>query len=92
MGVFLGNVRGVYILNDVERDTLEWEVKRQLARDVKHLKDVEKDQLEWELKQRNEVAQILAKQLNEKIDECEELKSEVAKLNDLILSMTKHIK
>jgi len=74
-------------MNDVERDELEWEVKRQLARDIKHLNDIERDKLEWELKQRNEVAQILARQLNEKIDECEMLKSEVARLNNLILSM-----
>ena len=59
-------------MNDVEEDTLEWEVKRQLATDVKRHKDM---------------ALILAKQLNEKIDECEELKSEVARLNNLILSM-----
>ena len=51
------------------------------------MNDVERDNLEWELKQRNEVAEILAKQLNGKIDECEELKSEVARLNNLILSM-----
>ena len=44
------------------------------------MNDVRHDELEWELKQRNEVAEILAKQLNEKIDECEELKSEVARL------------
>ena len=74
-------------MNDVEKDTLEWEVKRQLARDIKHLNDIERDKLEWELKQRNEVAEILAKQLNEKIDECEMLKSEVVRLNNLILSM-----
>ncbi len=30
---------------------------------------------------------ILADRLNEKIDECEELKSEVARLNNLIMSM-----
>jgi hypothetical protein len=51
------------------------------------MNDVEKDTLEWELKRRNEIAEILAGQLNEKIDECEELKSEVARLNNLILSM-----
>ena len=51
------------------------------------MNDVRHDELEWELKQRNEVAEILAKQLNEKIDECEELKSEVARLNNLIMSM-----
>ena len=56
------------------------------------MNEVERDNLEWELKQRNEVAEILARQLNEKIDEVEMLKSEVTKLNDLILSMTKHIK
>ena len=63
------------------------------------MNDVRHDELEWELKQRNEVAEILAKQLNEKIDECESwkehsraLKLEVANLNELILSMTKHIK
>ena len=38
------------------------------------MNDVEQDTLEWELKQRNEVAEILARQLNEKIDECENLK------------------
>ena len=72
------------------------------------MNDVRHDELEWELKQRNEVAEILARQLNEKIDECEELKlrydsvngqfhdelaenkelkSEVARLNNLIMSM-----
>ena len=51
------------------------------------MNDIERDKLEWELKQRNEVAEILARQLNEKIDECEELKSEVARLNNLIMSM-----
>ena len=69
---------------------------------------VERDNLEWELKQRNEVAEILARQLNEKIDEYEELKlrydsvngqfhdelaenkelkSEVARLESLVMSM-----
>jgi hypothetical protein len=51
------------------------------------MNDVERDKLEWELKRRNEIAEILARQLNEKIDECEELKSEVIRLNNLILSM-----
>jgi hypothetical protein len=51
------------------------------------MSNIEMDELEWELKRRNEIAEILATQLNEKIDECEELKSEVIRLNDLILSM-----
>ena len=58
------------------------------------MNDVRHDELEWELKQRNEVAEILARQLNAKIDECESwkehsraLKSEVARLNNLISSM-----
>ena len=72
------------------------------------MNDVRHDELEWELKQRNEVAEILARQLNEKIDEYEELKlrydsvngqfhdelaenkelkSEVARLESLVMSM-----
>ena len=51
------------------------------------MNEVERDNLEWELKQRNEVAEILARQLNEKIDECEMLKSEVARLESLVMSM-----
>ena len=61
--------------------------------------DLDRDELEWHLRQRNEVAEILAKQLNEKIDECESwkehsraLKLEVANLNELISRMTRHIK
>jgi len=48
---------------------------------------VETDKLLWEVKRHQDIALILAEQLNEKIDECEELKSEVARLNNLILSM-----
>ena len=48
------------------------------------MNDVERDELEWHLRQRNEVAEILAKQLNEKIDECEELKAEVERLRNII--------
>ena len=38
------------------------------------MNDVERDTLEWEVKRHKDMALILAKQLNEKIDECEELK------------------
>ena len=48
---------------------------------------VEKDKLEWEVKRQKDMALILADQLNAKIDECEALKSEVARLNNLIMSM-----
>ena len=48
---------------------------------------MEIDKLEWEVKRQSDIGLILAEQLNEKIDECEELKSEVARLNNLILSM-----
>jgi len=43
---------------------------------------VEIDKLKWEVKR-----QKLDEQLNEKIDECEELKKRVARLNNMILSM-----
>ena len=48
---------------------------------------VEMDKLEWEVKRQKDMSLILADQLNEKIDECEELKSEVARLNNMILTM-----
>ena len=43
--------------------------------------------LEERLARREAMAKKLADLLNAKIDECEELKSEVARLNNLILSM-----
>ena len=48
---------------------------------------VEMDKLEMEVKRLEKMSTILADRLNEKIDECEELKSEVARLNNLILTM-----
>ena len=51
------------------------------------MNDVRHDELEWEVKRQKDMALILAEQLNEKIDECEELKSEVARLESLIMSM-----
>jgi len=39
------------------------------------------------LERREKLAVNLAEQLNAKIDECEALKSEVARLNDMITSM-----
>ena len=48
---------------------------------------VEIDKLEWEVARQTGIALRLANLLNDKIDECEELKSEVARLNNLILSM-----
>ena len=48
---------------------------------------VEMDKLEWEIERLEKMSMVLANRLNEKIDECEELKSEVARLNNLILSM-----
>ena len=45
------------------------------------------DKLELEVKRASDIGLILAEQLNAKIDECEELKSEIARLNNLILSM-----
>jgi hypothetical protein len=45
------------------------------------------DKLEWEVKRQTDMGLILAEQLVKKIDECEDLKSEVARLNNLILSM-----
>ena len=48
----------------------------------KEIRDVE-DRLE----RREKIALNLADQLNAKIDECEELKSEIARLNNLINSM-----
>ncbi len=50
--------------------------------DRDYIEDVE-DRLE----RREKIALGLAKQLNAKIDECEELKSEVARLNNMILTM-----
>ena len=47
----------------------------------------EMDKLEWEVKRLEKMSLILAEQLNEKIDENTELKSEVARLNNLILSI-----
>ena len=49
--------------------------------------NVEMDKLEWEVKRLEKMSTVLANRLNEKIDECEELKSEVARLNNLILTM-----
>ena len=43
--------------------------------------------LEERLERREKIALNLAEQLNKKIDECEELKSEVARLNNLINSI-----
>ena len=43
--------------------------------------------IEDRLERREAIALNLADQLNAKIDECEELKSEVARLNDMITSM-----
>ena len=48
---------------------------------------VEMDKLELEVKRASDIGLILAEQLNAKIDECEELKSEIARLNNLILTM-----
>ena len=48
---------------------------------------VEMDKLEFEIQRLEKMSLVLANRLNEKIDECEELKSEVARLNNLILSM-----
>ena len=48
----------------------------------KEIRDVE-DRLE----RREKIALNLADQLNAKIDECEELKSEITRLNNLINSM-----
>jgi hypothetical protein len=48
---------------------------------------VEIDKLEWEVKRQQDIGLVLADRLNEKIDECEDLKSEVARLNNLIMSM-----
>ena len=48
---------------------------------------VEMDKLEFEIQRLEKMSMVLADRLNEKIDECEELKSEVARLNNLILSM-----
>jgi hypothetical protein len=48
---------------------------------------VDIDKLEWEVKRQQDIGLVLADRLNEKIDECEDLKSEVARLNNLIMSM-----
>ena len=50
--------------------------------DREYVEDIE-DQLE----RREKIALNLADQLNAKIDECEALKSEVARLNDMITSI-----
>ena len=42
------------------------------------------EELEERLERREKMALILADKLNEKIDECEELKSEVARLRNII--------
>ena len=51
------------------------------------MEHVEMDKLEWEVQRLEKMSMVLANRLNEKIDECEELKSEVARLNNLILSI-----
>ena len=48
---------------------------------------VEMDKFQWEIQRLEKMSTILADRLNEKIDECEELKSEIARLNNLILTM-----
>ena len=48
------------------------------------MNDATQDKLEWEVKRHKDIASILADQLNEKIDECEELKSEVERLRNII--------
>ena len=48
---------------------------------------VEIDKLELEVKRVTDINLILADQLNEKIDECEDLKSEIVRLNNMILTM-----
>ena len=53
------------------------------------MNDVERDELEWELKQRNEVAEILARQLNEKIDECEMLKEHLRACKDEMILLNR---
>ena len=48
------------------------------------MNDVEEDTLEWEVRRHREMALILSDNLVKKIDECEELKSEVARLRNII--------
>ena len=55
--------------------------------EMKMTSQVEIDKLEWEVKRQQDIALDLANLLNEKIDECEELKSEIDRLNNLILAM-----
>ena len=45
------------------------------------------EDIEDRLERREKIALNLADQLNAKIDECEELKSEITRLNNLINSM-----
>ena len=47
----------------------------------KHMSTVEMDKLELEVKRHKDIALILAEKLNEKIDECEELKSRYESVN-----------
>jgi hypothetical protein len=44
-------------------------------------------ELEERLERREKIALNLAEQLNKKIDECENLKAEIVRLNNLILTM-----
>ena len=46
--------------------------------------NVEKDKLEWEVKRQQDIALVLADQLNEKIDECEKLERENNRLKILL--------
>ena len=55
------------------------------------MNDIERDKLEWEVKRHKDIASILAEQLNEKIDECQNwkehcraLRDEVARLRGVI--------
>ena len=69
----------------VEVDKLEWEVKRQT--DMSLILANQLNEKIDEVTELRAVKNSLNAQLVEKIGECEELKSEVARLNNLILTM-----
>ena len=55
------------------------------------MNDVERDTLEWEVKRHKDMALILAKQLNEKIDECENWKENLRACKDELILLRRTI-
>ena len=55
------------------------------------MNDVRHDELEWEVKRQKDMALILAKQLNEKIDECENWKEHLRACKDEMILLNREI-